>query len=160
MSERINIKKQKRKSLALVSTADGLVALIPEQLDAESERVRRFVANGLKQIPREPQRVLRDALSRDEMLQIVACWSSRLGVRVGRVQIRAMTRKWASCSSRGTLTVSTAAVSLPRDLIDYVVCHELIHLKIPGHGRGFRVLVRSHISDWEKRHRALTLHMR
>jgi len=159
MNQQVYIKKQKRKSLAMTITAAGIVALIPEQLDADSEQVRRFVANGLKKIPTQPEPVVTDALSRDQILDIVAHWCRKLGVRVTRVQVRAMRRKWASCSTSGTLTVGTAALSLPRELIDYVVCHELIHLKIPNHGRGFRALIRSHMRDWEDRHRTLMMHM-
>jgi len=159
MNPRVKIKKQKRKTLAMTITPDGLVALIPEELDADSEQVRRFVANGLKRIPSEPEPVVTDPLSRDQILHVVAHWCRKLGVRIKRVQVRAMTRKWASCSTRGTLTVSAAAVSLPPQLIDYIICHELIHLKVPDHGIGFRAVIRSHIPDWEERHRALMLHM-
>lgn len=140
-------------------TPDGLVALIPEELDADSEQVRRFVADGLKRIQVEPVPIFVDSLSRDQILDIVDQWCRKLNVQVGRVQVRAMTRKWASCSSGGTLTLSTAALSLPRQLVDYIICHELIHLKVPNHGMGFRALIRSHIPDWEDRHRALMLYM-
>lgn len=159
MNQQVYIKKQKRKSLAMTITAAGIVALIPEQLDADSERVRRFLANGLRKIASGPDPIFTDPLSRDEILEIVAHWCDRLGVRVKRVQVRAMTTKWASCSSRGTLTLSTAALSLPRQLVDYIICHELIHLKVPNHGMGFRAVIRSHIPDWEDRHRTLMLHM-
>lgn len=159
MNQRVKIKKQKRKSLAMTITPNGLVALIPEHLDADSDRVRKFVANGLKHIRNQPEPIFAEPLSRDEILDIVARWCRKLDVQVGRVQVRTMTRKWASCSTRGTLTVSTAALSLPREFIEYIVCHELIHLKIPDHGMGFRALIRSHIPDWEDRHRTLMLHM-
>ena len=43
--------------------------------------------------------------------------ATRLGVEVGRVQLREMRTKWASCSWQGTLTP-------PRDLVDDVLCHE------------------------------------
>lgn len=140
-------------------TAEGIVALIPEELDPDSERVRRFVANGLKRIPAQPELVVTDPLSRDQILDLVAGWCRKLGVRLRRVQVREMTRKWASCSIRGTLTLSTAALSLPLQLIDYIICHELIHLKVPDHGMGFRAVIRSHIPDWEDRHRTLMMYM-
>jgi hypothetical protein len=62
-----------------------------------------------------------------------------------------MRTKWASCSSRGTITLSRDLLKLPRDLVDYVVCHELVHLKIPGHGKGWQALMNIHLPDWRKR---------
>jgi predicted metal-dependent hydrolase len=40
-------------------------------------------------------------------------------------------------------------------LLDYIICHELIHLKIPDHGKSFRTLIGNQIPDWRKRHRNL-----
>lgn len=51
--------------------------------------------------------------------------------------------------------LSTDLLGLPRDLVDYVVCHELVHLKIPDHGKGFQALMGCHIPDWRQRHRRL-----
>jgi hypothetical protein len=62
-----------------------------------------------------------------------------------------MRNKWASCSNNGILTLSTDLLKLPRNLVDYVICHELVHLKVPNHGKGFRALMGCYISDWQDR---------
>lgn len=87
----------------------------------------------------------------EDLKALVAVWSERIGVQIKRVQIRAMRNKWASCSTNGTLTLSADLVQLPSDLVDYVICHELVHLKVPNHSKGFRALIGCYIPDWEAR---------
>ena len=44
---------------------------------------------------------------------------------------------------------------LPPDLVDYVLCHDLLHLRVPDHSKGFRVMMGCYIPDWRKRELAL-----
>ena len=71
------------------------------------------------------------------------------------MQVRRMRRKWASCSSQGTLTLSDDLLRLPRDLVEYVVCHELVHLRVPEHGKGWQALMGAYLPDWRERERRL-----
>jgi predicted metal-dependent hydrolase len=77
--------------------------------------------------------------------QEVHQWAERIGVQPREVHIRSMTRKWASCSSSGRLTFDSALMEEPTDFRNEVVVHELLHLKVPNHGRLFRNLVRAHL---------------
>ncbi len=92
---------------------------------------------------------------KDGELERAAAWAERIGVEIRRVQVRSMRNKWASCSTNGTLTLSSDLLRLPHDLVEVVVCHELVHLKIPHHGRGFRALMGCYIPDWQQRERNL-----
>ena len=76
-------------------------------------------------------------------------------MQVRRVQIRAMRNKWASCSSSGTLTLNADVLRLPLDLVDYVLCHDLLHLKIPDHGKGFQAMMGCYLPNWRERELAL-----
>jgi predicted metal-dependent hydrolase len=51
--------------------------------------------------------------------------------------------------------LSADRLTLPRDLVDYVICHDLVHLKIPDHGPGFRALMGCHMPDWQERRQRL-----
>jgi hypothetical protein len=62
-----------------------------------------------------------------------------------------MRRKWASISSKGTLTLARDLLQLPKDLVDHIICHELLHLKIPTHNRGFHAMLSAYIPDWQER---------
>ena len=73
-------------------------------------------------------------------------WAHRIGVQPAEIHIRDMTRKWASCSSRGRLTFDIDLLQQPADFRDEVIVHELVHMKVPGHGKLFRNLVRSYLA--------------
>lgn len=77
-------------------------------------------------------------------------WADRLHVRVERLTVRPMTRKWASCSTDGRLTFSSDVPELDGALQDYVIVHELLHLSVPNHGRLWKSLMRAHLGDWER----------
>lgn len=133
-------------------TPAGIQVLTPADLDADSPRVQAFIEAGLQKFKRVETS---EVLETSEVFRLVAAWSERIGVQIKRVQVRAMRNKWASCSSNGILTLSTDLLELPRDLVDYVICHELVHLKVPNHGKGFRALMGCYVSDWEDRERRL-----
>jgi len=149
MSVKVHIQQQPRKSLALRATPEGLVALIPQELDPDAPAVRRFIKRGLEKLPEPlpPSRLLTPQALRD----LVASWAERIGVQVERIRVREMRTKWASCSSRGTITLSRDLLQLPHDLAEYIVCHELAHLKIPSHGKGWQALMGIHLPDWRER---------
>jgi len=155
MLPEVQFRHQQRQSLAMKITPDGVVVLLPHGLVADSPQVRTFVQAGLQKLP-VPQPVPPDErLTRAQVCTLVADWSERIGVTVRRVQVRAMRRKWASCSSRGTLTLSAALLHLPRDLAEYVVCHELVHLRVPEHGKGWQALMGVYLPDWREREHRL-----
>ena len=82
---------------------------------------------------------------------LVAQWADRLHVQVKRVQIRPMRTKWGSISTAGTLTLADDILRLPPDLAEYIVVHELMHLRYPDHRRGWRVSMGMVLPDWRER---------
>ena len=147
MLSEVQFRHQQRQSLAMKVTPDGVVVLLPDGLNADSPQVQAFVQAGLQKLP-EPQPVPpSERLTPAEVRALVADWSERIGVTVRRVQVRGMRRKWASCSSRGTLTLSADLLRLPRDLAEYVVCHELVHLRVPEHSKGWQALMGAYLPD-------------
>ncbi len=71
-----------------------------------------------------------------------------------RIRVRAMTTRWGSCSSKRNINLSLMLAEQPIELIDYVIVHELCHLKEMNHSERFWTLVSSIMPDW-KRRRAL-----
>lgn len=63
--------------------------------------------------------------------------------------IRSMKRRWGSCSNKGIITLSTELIKLPDQLIEYVIIHELCHLKHHNHGAGFYKLLSELYPDWK-----------
>jgi len=64
---------------------------------------------------------------------------------------RYMRSQWGSCSAKGRLSLNTHLVKTPKRLVEYVVLHELCHLKHHNHGQAFHELVAHHMPDWRAR---------
>jgi predicted metal-dependent hydrolase len=62
-------------------------------------------------------------------------WAKRIGVEPREIRLRDMTRKWASCSSEGRLTFDIDLLRQPHEFSTEVIVHELVHLKVPNHGK-------------------------
>jgi len=63
--------------------------------------------------------------------------AKRIGVAYRRIQIGDQRSRWSACSSRGTLSFSWRLVLAPSEVLDYVVVHELCHLRVPNHSKSF-----------------------
>lgn len=94
----------------------------------------------------------------EELKNAVAQWSDRIQVDVKEIQIRQMRRKWASISTKGRLTLNSELLDLPRELGEFVIVHELVHLIVPNHSKLFKCFMTAHLPDWEKREKRLKLH--
>lgn len=65
-------------------------------------------------------------------------------------RLQFMTRQWGSCSPSGRLTLNPWLVAASREAIDYVLLHELCHLKHHNHSRNFYATLSQHLPDWEE----------
>jgi len=74
----------------------------------------------------------------------------RIGVEYRRIRIGGQRTLWGSCSPRGTLSFNWRLVLAPREVVDYVVVHELCHLRVPNHSRRFWALVERHRPHWRQ----------
>ena len=92
-----------------------------------------------------PPVLLEEAVAAAVFRAEVEAWARRIGVQPKETRLRPMKRKWASCSSAGRLTFDTGLLHQPAAFRAEAVVHELLHLKVPNHGRLFRSLLRSHI---------------
>lgn len=86
----------------------------------------------------------------DSLKPKVEYWAHRLKVYPRLVRVQKMTRKWGSCSTAGTITLATDLLEQPLDFQDFVVAHELLHLRIPNHGRLFKALMTVHVPSWRR----------
>jgi hypothetical protein len=72
-------------------------------------------------------------------------WAARLGVQYRRVTVKDLKTRWGSCSARGNLSLNVRLGMAPVAVLDYVLVHELAHLRQLNHSPAFWALVEEHI---------------
>lgn len=95
---------------------------------------------------------------REQFKARVLEWARKLEVEAKAIYIRPMRRKWASCSTAGTLSFNDELLGLDRELGDYVIVHELLHFAVPNHGPLWKSLMRAHLGEWESLAARLNAH--
>lgn len=85
----------------------------------------------------------------------LAPYARMLGVEPKRISVRAQRTRWGSCSSQGTICLNWRLMLLPSDLCDYVLLHELCHLRHLDHSAKFWALVESVFPDYAEREERL-----
>ena len=82
---------------------------------------------------------------------LISKWEPLLGVKVSGYFLQRMKTKWGSCNHRArTIRINTELVRKPKDLLEYVVVHEMIHLLDPRHGELFLSLMSKHYPAWRE----------
>lgn len=79
-----------------------------------------------------------------------AHWATILGCEYGEIRIKQLKSRWGSCNSKGDLTFNYRIVFLIDQLQDYVVVHELCHIKQPNHSKKFWSLVQQTLPNYEQ----------
>lgn len=85
----------------------------------------------------------------------VRYFASVMNVRYGRITIRAQKTRYGSCSSKGNLNFNCILSLMPDRIVDYVVIHELCHLKHMDHSKEFWAEVEKYCSDYKDRRKWL-----
>jgi len=90
-----------------------------------------------------------DGQSKEEFKARVLEWAQELDVQVRVISMRAMKNKWASFTqASGLLIFNTELLDMDRELGDYVIVHELLHVVTPNHGKLWKSLMRAHLGDY------------
>lgn len=85
--------------------------------------------------------------ARKELPPRLAVLADRYGFLYGRVAIKHNASNWGSCSAKGNINLNMNIVRLPKALQDYVLLHELCHLRHLDHGHGFHLLLEHVLTD-------------
>ncbi len=117
-----------------------LLVKLPVQLSYESRRetVRLALESWYK---REAKQYLPPEIAR---------LAQKFGFRYQNITIRGQKTRWGSCSSQGNLNFNWRLVMTPPDAIEYVIIHELCHLKVPDHSARFWQLVAHYSPNYQE----------
>lgn len=88
----------------------------------------------------------------------LAHWNAHYSYRYARVSIKDQRSRWGSCSQKGNLNFSWRLLLAPLPVLDYVVIHELAHIKEPNHSSRFWALVAQTCPSYNEHRRWLRLH--
>jgi predicted metal-dependent hydrolase len=142
----------------LASTAIGDTALMRTTKAAASPAARLLVA-----LPRDAgEAQIRDAVqswlqreARRVFAERAAHFAERLGVRVKRLSLSSAATRWGSANADGSVRLHWRLIQHPRATIDYVVAHELAHLREMNHSLRFWAIVESVVPDYRDVRRSL-----
>jgi predicted metal-dependent hydrolase len=91
------------------------------------------------------------ALLHEIVPRLIRKWEAKLGVTVSGYFLQRMKTKWGGCNHRsGNIRLNTELVKKPKDLLEYVVVHEMLHLIEPTHSERFLTLLSRHYPAWRE----------
>ncbi len=91
------------------------------------------------------------ALLHELVPALIYKWEAKLGVQVAAYFLQRMKTKWGSCNpAAGHIRLNTELAKKPKDLVEYVVVHEMIHLLEPTHNDRFIALLSEHYPQWRE----------
>jgi predicted metal-dependent hydrolase len=119
---------------------------------------REFLAELKRDLPElfEPPKDPREH-ARERFLERTAFWAPRLGVAYKRVFIKDQRTLWGSCSREGNLNFNWRIAKAPPEILDYLVIHELAHLREMNHSPRFWAVVAEHCPDYKVHRKWLRL---
>jgi len=90
-------------------------------------------------------------LTADQVLtRKTMAWAAKIRVNPTRIVITELTTKWGSCAPDGVVTFAQDLVNMPEQFQDYVVIHELLHLRYRSHGKAFTAMMTALVPGWRE----------
>ena len=160
--------RARRKTLSMQVKEDGRVEIRAPLRTSDAE-IRRFLESHRRWLEKHLQKVqaLQQAkagvrkLTAAETAELkkkakrvlperVAYWAPLIGVKPGRIAVRCQKTRWGSCSTKGNLNFNCLLMLAPDEVIDYIVVHELCHLKHMNHSKRFYAEIEKVLPDYRQ----------
>lgn len=85
-----------------------------------------------------------------ELRRKTHAWAIKLRVNPRVIRVQDMRHKWGSCSSAGTITLAADLATQDEVFQDYVIVHELLHMRYATHGKVFKAVLTAHVPGWQR----------
>lgn len=128
---------------------------IAEPRAADAERVLRISGDARPSALRRALRAWLLRAARERLEPRVAARAAASGVRYARVSIRRQRSRWGSCSVRGTISLNVCLLFQRAPVVDYLIVHELTHVKHMNHSARFWRAVEVDCAQWRELDREL-----
>ena len=86
--------------------------------------------------------------AKDYLPQRVAFWQEKMNLECNRLSFRLAKKRWGSCNSKRNISLNPYMMKLTYEMIDYIIVHELSHLKHLNHSKAFYECVQNYIPDY------------
>ena len=166
----IEIIRSKRKTLSLEVKENGTVVLRApfrcsrkiidafvsekaEWLESAIERQKRINENKVRLDDKQIAELKKSA--KVLLPERVSYYSKLMGVEPTGIKITSAQKRFGSCSTKNSICFSYILMLYPQEAIDYVVVHELAHIRFHNHGKEFYNLVKSILPDYKNREKLL-----
>jgi len=87
--------------------------------------------------------------AKDYIPELVVQWAETMGLEVNKIGFRKTKHQWGSCSTKNNLSFNTMMMKLPLDMIQYIIVHELAHIKHKHHQKSFWLLVEKYLPNYK-----------
>lgn len=121
-------------------------------VELDHRRITLFVRPGSTKLKRaEVMHEWHKSLLHEAIPALIHMWQTKLGVEVAGYFLQRMKTKWGGCNHRARhIRLNTELVKKPKDLLEYVVVHEMLHLIEPTHSERFVALLDKHYPTWRE----------
>lgn len=156
-----------RKTVGIRVKPGGLVEIrMPKRLPLsygeafvkeKADWIKKAVENSpppKEELSQEEQKRLR-MLAKELLPPLTEAWAFRMGVRPAGIRITSAKTRYGSCSAKGNLCFSLYLMRSPAEAVEYVVVHELCHLKHLNHSKAFWEEVARYLPDYNERKKKL-----
>lgn len=137
-----------------MATAEKSLAEKKEWIRASYERALAHPPRLLTQGGEDEYQVMKE-IAREKITERVLLYAERYGVSYKGISIRNQKSRFGSCSASGHLSFNYRLIFLPPALLDYVVVHEVCHLRELNHSPRFWALVAEAVPDFQDKKRNL-----
>lgn len=138
-----------RDGAITVKTSRVSTAYIEDLLNKKERWIRKQLLNTSNNLTISKE-ILNEEDAKRDLSQRVDYYCEIMNLKYSELKFKKLKSRWGSCSSRRVITLNLFLCNTPKELVDYVVVHELAHIVHMNHSKEFHSLVKQYIPDAKK----------